>query len=90
MGEHKSRGGKLVKVIISIDEGKIHDIVITGDFFIEPPDAVQKLCEKLRDIGMNDYHLVERALEDYVKRNNIMMLGVTVNDFIEAIRKAFS
>lgn len=90
MGEHKSRGGKLVKVIISIDEGKIHDIVITGDFFVEPPDAVQKLCEKLRNIGMNDYHLMERALEDYVKRNNIMMLGVTVNDFIEAIRKAFS
>ena len=90
MGEHKSHGGKLVKVIISIDEGRIHDIVITGDFFIEPPDAVQKLCEKLRNIGMNDYHLMERALEDYVKRNNIMMLGVTVNDFIEAIRKAFS
>ncbi|MHC1601422.1 MAG: lipoate protein ligase C-terminal domain-containing protein [Candidatus Nezhaarchaeales archaeon] len=90
MGEYKSRGGKLVKVIISIDEGRIRDIVIMGDFFIEPPDAVRELCEKLRNVETSDYNLMTRVLEDYVKHNNVMLLGVTVNDFIEAIKKAFS
>lgn len=77
-------------MIISIDDGKIHDIVITGDFFIEPPDAMLRLCEELRNIEINDYHLMAKVLEDFIRRNNIMMLGITVNDLIEAIRKANS
>ena len=42
-GELKVKGGKLIKCTLELDEGKIKRIKITGDFFIYPEDAIEKV-----------------------------------------------
>ncbi|HLR46368.1 MAG TPA: lipoate protein ligase C-terminal domain-containing protein [Deinococcales bacterium] len=46
-GEYKTPGGKLVIVDFTVDSGRLKDVQINGDFFLEPPDALEALNRSL-------------------------------------------
>lgn len=46
-GEYKVPGGKLVVADVETAEGKIVAAQITGDFFLEPEEALGPLCRAL-------------------------------------------
>lgn len=51
-GEYKIPGGKLVVVDLRVDEGRLKDVRLSGDFFLEPPetlDAINAALEGLPD-----------------------------------------
>lgn len=42
-GEFKVPGGKLVVVDLSIDDGHFSNVRVSGDFFLEPPEALDAI-----------------------------------------------
>jgi lipoate-protein ligase A len=46
-GEYKTPGGKLIAVEFDIMDGALHDVVVTGDFFLYPEEALPTLARAL-------------------------------------------
>lgn len=46
-GEYKTPGGKLIAVEFAVHEGKLRDVVVTGDFFLYPEEALPVLAASL-------------------------------------------
>ncbi len=46
-GEYKVPGGKLVVVDVESDDGRLTDVVVSGDFFLEPDEALDVIAGSL-------------------------------------------
>jgi lipoate-protein ligase A len=46
-GEFKTPGGKLVAVEFDVADGVLRDVVVTGDFFLYPEEALPMLARGL-------------------------------------------
>ena len=80
----KIKGGKTVKIDVEIDDGKIHNIVISGDFFVYPQEALEELENKLKGCSLNK---AKSILKEYAEK--ITVLGFTLDDVAELLEKAF-
>ncbi len=49
-GEYKIPGGKLVVVDLRVDEGRLKDVRLSGDFFLEPPEALDAINAALEGL----------------------------------------
>ena len=58
-GEFKTPGGKLIAVEFDVDGGTLRDVVVTGDFFLYPEEALGALAGALEgasaSLGEDDY-----------------------------------
>lgn len=48
--EYKAPGGKLVVVDVTVTGGEIASVEVSGDFFLEPPEALDDIAAAL--VGM--------------------------------------
>ena len=76
-GEYKMPGGKLVVIDLEVRDGRIADVQLSGDFFLEPDSALQAINAALegQSIHANENELVEvvqNALGD-----DVLMYGVS-------------
>jgi len=55
-GEYKEPGGKLVIVDFSVRDGRIVDVQINGDFFLEPPETLTSLNHALEGMPQGADH----------------------------------
>ncbi len=85
-GIHKSKGG-LIRSFLVIENGKIRDIEISGDFFLFPEDAIFKILEELKDMPA-ERDEIQKNIESTYERENIQAPGTTPADFTESIMKA--
>lgn len=46
-GEYKTPGGKLVVVDLHVTEGKLTNVEVSGDFFLEPAEALEDIVAAL-------------------------------------------
>ncbi|RMX01473.1 lipoate--protein ligase family protein [Allofranklinella schreckenbergeri] len=46
-GEYKVPGGKLVVVDLQVQDGRLHDVQVTGDFFLDPEEALEAISASL-------------------------------------------
>jgi lipoate---protein ligase len=46
-GEYKTPGGKLIAVEFDVTNGELRDVVVTGDFFLYPEEALPVLAGAL-------------------------------------------
>ena len=46
-GEYKTPSGKLVVVDFGVENGRLADVVVSGDFFLEPPEALADIVRAL-------------------------------------------
>src|SRR5215211_1973180 len=46
-GSYKTPGGKLVAVDFEIDSGRLNQVVLHGDFFLYPEEAITTITEAL-------------------------------------------
>lgn len=76
----KVEGGKMVNV-----EVKGSEVSVTGDFFIEPPKAHEKIEEQLEALepGATEHEIVEE-----VEQVDARLIGFSARDVAEAFRKA--
>ncbi|RLF15957.1 MAG: biotin--protein ligase [Thermoprotei archaeon] len=86
--ELKVPGGKLVRVELEVDGGLIREAKITGDFFLYPEEAIFKLEESLKGVGVDANF--EDLISNLLVRMDAQLLGASPLDLANVIRKALS
>ncbi|MEM2922313.1 MAG: lipoate--protein ligase [Candidatus Bathyarchaeia archaeon] len=74
---------KLIRVTAEIVDGRIVDVVISGDFFIVPEDTIRKL-EKIMVGSTLDVTDVERRVKQFYEGSNAQFPGIEPQDLVEA------
>ncbi|MCX9009966.1 MAG: hypothetical protein OIN66_02480 [Candidatus Methanoperedens sp.] len=85
-GIHKSKGG-LIRSFVTVENGMIKDITISGDFFLFPEEAIFKVLEQLKGAPVSREE-IQRNIEETYLRENIQSPGTSPADFTESIMKA--
>ena len=79
---HKAQGG-LIRAEFSVDEERLLDVSITGDFFSYPKNAVEELEECLDGTELSQ--LVEK-LDEFLSRPGMEIPGVTREDWLTVFK----
>ena len=87
-GEYKMPGGKLVVADLDVHAGQLRQVQISGDFFLEPADALRRINAALE--GLSAFageaelaHAVQHALS-----SDVLMYGVSPEAIAVAVRRA--
>lgn len=84
--ELKIPGGKLVRAHISVEDGKIRRIIITGDFFLHPEDVLEQLEERLLGRKLRE---IDKTVKQFFRENRAVLVGVEAGDFTKVIMNAW-
>ncbi len=83
---HKAPGG-LIRVHLLASEGKIGDLMVSGDFTCLPPEGVDQLAKALAGCDLSGDAL-EAGAAKILHEGHIEMVGVTPKDIASAIMAA--
>ncbi len=89
-GEYKVPGGKLVIADFEVENGKLRNVSINGDFFLEPPEALEIISASLERAS------VEEAENELAKRvrgslgENVEMVGFDADAVAVAVRRGLA
>jgi len=89
-GEYKTPGGKLVAVDFAIDDGKLCDVRVTGDFFLYPEEALTDLTQALEGLSVE---LSESEIAEQVRAampRDAELLGSSPEAIGAAVRRALA
>ncbi|WP_309493640.1 lipoate protein ligase C-terminal domain-containing protein [Candidatus Hecatella orcuttiae] len=86
--EYKVAGGKMIRIRLNVKEGALSSIRITGDFFMHPEEALEKLESSLRGVKVEEAEGLERHIDAFLSENHVTVLGAASRDFAAAILKA--
>lgn len=77
--------GKMVELELEVNSGEVREARIRGDFFLEPPEQLEKLEEQLEGLKTD----VERKeITEKLERVDVDMIGFSGEDVADAFRKA--
>ncbi len=70
-GEYKVPGGKLVAVDVEVADGRLSEVAVSGDFFLEPDSALDDINAALRGMPADSdaeqlAHAISTALDESV------------------------
>ncbi len=80
----KVPGGKLLRVTVRSQAGKVSSVAVNGDFFVHPEDSLKLIEESLRDCPIDEATLEKRARRA-VDDNGIQLIGFTPADLAKAV-----
>jgi lipoate-protein ligase A len=83
----KVKGGKLVKVQLTQKDGEIQKIRITGDFFLHPEEAIDKLEQALVGKPLKEENLLQ-TVRNILREKKVTLLGVAPEDFVKCVLMA--
>ncbi len=89
-GAHKTPGGKMVVVDFRVDDGVLRDVVVSGDFFLYPEEAIEPLTASLE--GMP----ADRSADEMAQAvaaaipAGAELLGSSPEAVAEAVRRALN
>lgn len=89
-GEYKTPGGKLVVVDLEVVDGRIAHPMISGDFFLEPPEALSEIDKALDQFPSNSS---EDAIARQIRTRlepGVEMIGFSPEAVARAVRRALS
>ncbi|WP_287933472.1 biotin/lipoate A/B protein ligase family protein [Arthrobacter sp.] len=89
-GEYKVHGGKLVVVDLDVADGKLADVSVSGDFFLEPDEALDSINGALTGLAAdlpapNLAAAITAALPD-----GVVLFGFSAQAVAVAVRRALS
>ncbi len=84
---YKVPGGKLIKVKIFVEDNRIRDITITGDFFLHPEECILAIEENLSDCQLEPDRILKQ-IDNALMSMDARLIGATPSDFVFAIMKA--
>jgi lipoate-protein ligase A len=76
---HKATGG-LIRADYALEDGKMKDVYISGDFFCFPADAVDRLAARLEGCTPDD---IADVVADFYQPADTEIPGVTVDDWLQ-------
>ncbi len=86
-GEFKVPGGKLVAADLEVDGGTMRSVRISGDFFLEPDDALERIDGALTGLPEDaDMATLSATVRDAV--GDAEMIGFTPEAVATAVRRA--
>lgn len=87
-GEYKTPGGKLVVVDCDVREGRVVDVEVSGDFFLEPPEALTAITDALEGMpaGLDEAAIAARVRAALAP--GVEMIGFTPESVARAARRA--
>jgi lipoate-protein ligase A len=89
-GEYKVPGGKLVVVDVTVDDGVLRDVQVSGDFFLEPDDALERMNAALTGLpAVADTARLTERLEAALGPD-VVMLGFSAHAVAVALRRALA
>ena len=89
-GEYKTPGGKLVVVDFRVEDGALAEVMVSGDFFLYPEDALSDLTGALEGISVE---LTESEIAEKVRfglRREAQLLGSSPEGIATAVRRALA
>ena len=86
-GNHKALAG-LIRVTLLSREGRMEDLIVTGDFHPSPYRVIRDIEDALRG-KLCDLAVVRQELERIYAREEVEMAGIEIDDFVAAFAKAF-
>jgi lipoate-protein ligase A len=89
-GEYKTPGGKLVVVDLDVQDGKLSNVMVSGDFFLYPDDAFPALTEALEGLSVD---LSETEIAEQVRMalpRDAELLGSSPEAIAAAVRRALA
>jgi lipoate-protein ligase A len=78
---HKAKGG-LIRVDRTVEDGRFRDVDISGDFFVQPKDAITRLELFLEGRPAAD---VRSLLADFQANHDFDLPGVTIEDWLAVL-----
>ncbi len=87
-GVHRARGG-LIRAIVWLDEARDHvkQVLITGDFFVQPRRLVADLEAALKDVPRAD---LRARVEAFFREHEAALLMLEPADFVAALEAALA
>ncbi|MCS7246561.1 MAG: biotin--protein ligase [Thermomicrobium sp.] len=92
-GEYKTPGGKLVRVDLEVVDGRLHRVQVSGDFFLEPPEALDVIAGALEGVpaDASEEELARRIAEALARLgDDVHLLGFSPDAVARAARRAVS
>ncbi len=84
---YKVQNGKLLRVSVQEDNGRIAGIKVSGDFFLHPEEGIAVLEKELQGEALDEEKLREK-ISEIVERNSIQLFGFAAADLAKAIMMA--
>jgi lipoate-protein ligase A len=84
----KIPGGKLVKIKLWVDSGKIERITILGDFFLHPEEVIETIESSLVGNEVEDSTLL-KTITDVLQKSEATLIGASARDLVEVIMMAW-
>lgn len=87
-GEYKVHGGKLVVIDLEVQDNKLHEVQVAGDFFLEPAEALDDIRDALNGLpATSSVEDIANAVRNGL-RANAMMIGFSPEAVAIAVRRA--
>lgn len=86
-GEYKTRGGKLVVADFEVHNGRLIGVRVSGDFFLEPPEALSVISNSLEGAPPD---LSEEALAERIRGAlavDVEMIGFSPEAVARAVKR---
>ena len=84
---HKAENGKMLKIALEYEKGKVLGIRISGDFFMHPEESITVLENRLKGTELDEERLGKKAAS-IVEENSIQLFGFEAKDLAKAIMEA--
>ncbi|MBE1609402.1 lipoyl protein ligase domain-containing protein [Actinopolymorpha pittospori] len=89
-GEYKVPGGKLVVVDLDVEDGMLRDVRVSGDFFLEPDEALERMDAALTGLpASTDARVLAERVEAGLGPNAVL-LGFSPQAVAVAVRRALA
>ncbi len=83
MIDYKVPGGKLLRIKAEIQDGKIDKVMILGDFFVHPEDAIEEIEKSLYGCPLNKNDILERI--NRIISRGVSIIGFSAEDVAEVL-----
>ncbi|WP_028047690.1 lipoate--protein ligase family protein [Cellulomonas sp. URHE0023] len=90
-GEYKVPGGKLVAVDLDVVDGRLRDVSVSGDFFLEPDEALEVLSTALDGLPFDaSFSVLTQSVTEALRwfAEPVTMVGFDARAVATAVRRA--
>lgn len=89
-GEYKIPGGKLLVIDFNLSENKLSNVQLSGDFFMEPPEALDVINDSLEGLDANfDEEDLKTRISDSLG-SGVSLYGITIDGIIVVLKRALA
>ncbi|WP_322994507.1 biotin--protein ligase [Castellaniella sp.] len=89
-GEYKIPGGKLVVVDLQARHGRLVEVRLSGDFFLEPPEALDRINAALEGLPIGtSAQALAQAVQDALSAD-VQMFGISPEGIAVVIQRALA